>query len=157
MGEEDFLVQSNIQALESLDSTLFGVQLFVYIIALISIIVGGIGIANTMYTSVLERTNDIGIMKAIGATNKMIFTLFFIESGLLGTIGGVIGIIVGVSIAQIATFVGRTVLETSLLSAATSPWLIFGALAFSFTVGTFSGLMPAIKASRLQPVEALRQ
>src|SRR3989338_8246237 len=80
-GEEDFQVESPQQTLEALSSTLFAVQLFVYIIAAISLAVGGIGIMNTMYTSVLERTKEIGIMKSIGARNSAIFTIFFVESG----------------------------------------------------------------------------
>ncbi|MFP4401213.1 MAG: ABC transporter permease, partial [Candidatus Woesearchaeota archaeon] len=87
---KDFNVESAQDTLEMMESTMFGVQLFIYIIAGISLVVGGIGIMNTMYTSVLERTKDIGIMKAIGARNSVIFTLFFIESGLLGSIGGLI-------------------------------------------------------------------
>src|SRR3989338_2290671 len=79
-GEEDFVVESPEQTLKTLDSALFAVQLFISIIAFISIIVGGIGITNTMYTAVLERTKEIGIMKAIGARNSSIFTLFFMES-----------------------------------------------------------------------------
>ncbi|MBU0472471.1 MAG: ABC transporter permease, partial [Nanoarchaeota archaeon] len=106
VGEEDFSVETNESAQKQLQSTLFGVQLFVYIIAGISIVVGGLGIMNTMYTSVLERRRDIGIMKAIGARNKDIFSLFFIESGLLGTIGGLIGLLLGVSLAKGLSFLG---------------------------------------------------
>jgi len=80
-GEEDFTVSSPEETLKSLDSTLFGIQLFIYLIAAISILVGGIGIANTMYTSVLERTRDIGVMKAIGAKDSQITVLFLLESG----------------------------------------------------------------------------
>ena len=98
-GEEDFQVQTPQAMLESLDQTLFAVQLFITIIALISLLVGGIGIMNTMYTAVLERTKEIGIMKAIGARNSTIFTLFFIESGFLGMVGGIIGIILGMIFA----------------------------------------------------------
>ncbi|MBC8494539.1 ABC transporter permease, partial [archaeon] len=154
-GFEDFTVQTNNGALESLKSTLFGVQLFVYIIAGISIVVGGIGIMNTMYTSVLERKREIGIMKAIGAKNRNIFTLFFIESGLLGIVGGIIGIILGVIIAKGLAFAGQQLLNTDLINASISPWLLIGALAFSFIVGTISGLMPAVQASKLNPIDAL--
>ncbi|MBU1201120.1 MAG: ABC transporter permease [Nanoarchaeota archaeon] len=157
IGEEDFSVETNENAVKNLKSTLFAVQLFVYIIAAISIIVGGIGIMNTMYTSVLERTKDIGIMKAIGAKNSTIFTLFFIESGLIGTVGGVAGIIIGVGVAKGLAFIGRTVLDTNLISAHIQPWLLIGALVFSFVVGTISGLLPARKASKMPPVEALRE
>src|SRR3989338_3750541 len=110
-GEEDFQVQSPQQTLEALNSTLFAVQLFVYIIAAISLAVGGIGIMNTMYTSVLERKKEIRIMKSIGARNSAIFTIFFIESGLLGTVGGVIGIALGMSFAYGISFIGRILLD----------------------------------------------
>ncbi len=156
IDEEDFSVETSESALEGLTSTLFGVQLFVYIIAVISIIVGGIGIMNTMYTSVLERTRDIGIMKAIGAKNRTIFTLFFIESGLLGLVGGGAGVIIGSLVAKGAAFAGRVALGTDLLQAQISPMLIIGALLFSFVIGIVSGIVPAMKASKMSPVDALR-
>ena len=156
-GEEDFQVQSPQQTLEALNSTLFAVQLFVYIIAAISLAVGGIGIMNTMYTSVLERTKEIGIMKSIGARNSAIFTIFFIESGLLGTVGGIIGIALGMSFAYGISFVGRLLLGSELIQASVSPLLIFGALVFSFVLGTLFGVLPAYQASKLNPVDSLRE
>ena len=155
-GEEDFIVQSPQAVLESLDSTLFAVQLFVSIIAAISLFVGGIGIMNTMYTSVVERTRHIGIMKSVGAKNSTIFTLFFLESGLLGAAGGVIGIALGMSIAYALAAFGRLALGTELIQAQVSVFLIIGALLFSFILGILSGLLPAVQAARMQPVEALR-
>ncbi len=157
LGEEDFSVQTNENALKNLKSTLFAVQLFVYIIAFISIVVGGIGIMNTMYTSVLERTREIGIMKAIGAKNSTIFGLFFIESGLLGTVGGLVGITVGVLLAKGMEFVGRIALKSSLLRADIQIWVLVGALIFSFVVGTVSGILPAMQASKMNPVDALKE
>ncbi len=155
-GEENFEVQSSQQALEQLNSTLFAVQLFVYIIAGISIVVGGIGITNTMYTAVLERTKEIGIMKSIGARNSMVFTLFFIESGLLGLIGGLIGILLGLSFAYGLSAIGRIVLGSDMIQASVSIWLITGALMFSFAVGLAAGVIPAYQASRKNPVDSLR-
>jgi len=155
-GEEDFTVESPQSILESLDSTLFAVQLFVSIIAAISLFVGGIGIMNTMYTSVVERTRQIGIMKSVGAKNSTIFTLFFLESGLLGAAGGIIGIVLGLIMAYGLAAFGRLVLGTELIQAQVSWTLILGALLFSFVLGTLSGLLPAVQASRMQPVEALR-
>lgn len=156
IGEEDFEVSTPQQALQALDSVLFGVQLFITIIAVISLLVGGIGIMNTMYTSVIERTKEIGIMKSIGAKNSTIFSLFFIESGLLGMIGGLIGIFLGIVIAYGFAFVGRLVLGSDLIQAQVSFGLIIGSLIFSFVLGTFFGVLPAIQASKLQPVESLR-
>ena len=155
-GEEDFSVQTPTSIVESVNTIILGIQIFVYIIAGISILVGGIGIMNTMYTSVLERTKEIGIMKAIGAKNSSIFSLFFIESGLLGTVGGLIGIIIGVSIASGLALVGRLILNTELISAQFSPFLLLGALFGSFIVGSTFGSLPAIRASKLNPVDALR-
>ena len=156
-GEEDFQVQSPQQTLEALNSTLFAVQLLVYIIAAISLAVGGIGIMNTMYTSVLERTKEIGIMKSIGARNSAIFTIFFIESGLLGTVGGVIGIALGMSFAYGISFIGRILLGSELIQASVSPYLVLGALVFSFVLGTLFGVLPAYQASKLNPVDSLRE
>ena len=156
LGEEDFVVASPQQAIESLNSTLFAVQLFVYIIASISLIVGGIGIMNTMYTAVIERTKEIGIMKAIGARNSTIFTLFFIESGFLGFVGGLIGILLGLGIANGMSFIGRQALGSELIQASISAELLIGSMLFSFILGTFFGVMPAIQAAKMHPVDALR-
>jgi len=155
-GEEDFTVNSPENALQTLDSTLFGVQLFISIIAFVAIIVGGIGITNTMYTAVLERTKEIGIMKSIGATNRTIFSLFLLESGLLGMVGGIIGIIGGFLIAFLAAFGGRIALGSDLIQADISLTLVIGALLFSFLIGLISGFIPVYQASKKHPVDALR-
>jgi putative ABC transport system permease protein len=156
LGEEDFVVESPQQTLDQLNDILFGVQLFVTIIAIISLLVGGIGIMNTMYTSVLERRKDIGIMKSIGARNSNIFWLFFIESGYLGLVGGVIGIALGLGLAYGLAAFGRAALGGELIQASVSLELIIGALLFSFILGTIFGTLPAVQASKLQPVESLR-
>ncbi len=155
-GEEDFLVESPENALQTLDSTLFGVQLFISIIAFVSIIVGGIGIANTMYTSVLERTKEIGIMKAIGAKNSTIFTIFFVESGFLGLVGGVIGVILGLILAYSFAFAGRQALGSELIKADVGLGLIVMALMFSVGAGLAAGIVPALQASKKTPVESMR-
>ncbi len=155
-GEEDFAVETPQKILGTINSTLFSVQVFVYVIAAISLLVGGIGIANTMYTSVLERTKEIGIMKSVGAKNSTIFLLFFIESGLLGLIGGIIGIFFGLLIAYGLAFIGGLILGSSLISAKASFALIFGALLFSFVVGLLAGILPAYQAAKKNPVDALR-
>ena len=147
---------SPLPIIGTLNSTLFAVQLFVYIIAAISLAVGGIGIMNTMYTSVLERTKEIGVMKSIGARNSAIFTIFFIESGLLGMVGGIIGIILGLVFAFGLSAIGRVALGSNLIQASISPVLVFGALLFSFVLGTAFGVLPAYQASKLNPVDSLR-
>ncbi len=155
-GEEDFRVETAQNVVENLNNILLSVNIFVWIIAGISLVVGGIGIMNTMYTSVLERTKEIGIMKAIGAKNSTIFTLFFIESGFLGSVGGVIGISLGMFLAVSLAAAGRAALGSDLIAAHFSPALIFGALLFSFSVGAIFGVMPAYSASKLHPVDAMR-
>jgi len=124
-------------------------------IAAISLLVGGIGVMNTMYTAVLERTREIGVMKAVGAKNGQILSLFLIESGLLGLVGGALGTLVGIGISLLA---GRFIDQALSVPFAPSfqPGLIIGAIAFSFVLGSISGVLPARQASRLQPVEALR-
>ena len=155
-GEEDFRVQTSEQLAETFNS-IFGIVQAVFIgIAAISLVVGGVGIMNTMYTAVLERTREIGIMKAVGARNSDILTLFLIESGTLGLIGGVIGIILGILLGMGASFFAGQALGTNLLKAYFPAYLIVGALLFSFAVGCASGVLPAIQASKLKPVDALR-
>jgi len=156
VGEEDFEVTSPQNTLRTIGDTLFAVQLFVYIIAGISLLVGGIGIMNTMYTAVLERTKEIGIMKSIGAQNYVIFTLYFIESGLMGILGGIIGILLGMGLASGLAFVGRMALGSNLIQASFSPFILFGALLFSFLLGSVAGLTPALGAAKMNPVNALR-
>jgi len=112
-GEEDFTVQSPQTLLAALDQTLFAVQLFISIIAAISLIVGGIGIMNTMYTSVLERTKEIGIMKAIGARNSTIFSLFAFESGMLGMVTS--PVVFGFTIVVSCIFMTRSGISPTLI------------------------------------------
>ena len=156
-GEEDFSVQSPEQQLKDLNAILFAVQFFLYSIAAISLIVGGIGIANTMYTSVIERTKQIGIMKSIGAQKNDIFTIFLIESGFLGLVGGILGIFIGLGFAYVAQVAAQSFTGTDLIKM-TVPWVLpAGALAFSFVIGSIAGLMPALHAAKLKPVDALNE
>ncbi|MFH0979168.1 MAG: ABC transporter permease [Candidatus Woesearchaeota archaeon] len=156
-GKEDFTVQTPTQSVQSLESILSYAQWFLVGIAFISIVVGGVGIMNTMYTAVLERRKEIGIMKSVGAKNSQVFQLFFIESGLIGMLGGMIGVILGIFLSQIIVMVMGWMLGSGVLKAEYSPWLIIGALAFSFVVGTAAGTLPASQAAKLHPVDALRK
>jgi len=108
-----------------------------------------------MYTSVLERTREIGVMKAIGARNSHIMSLFLIEAGILGMVGGSIGIVIGLGLGKAVEYLADTQLSTGLIKANTSPELILTALAFSFLVGCLSGVLPARAAAKQNPVEAL--
>src|SRR4030065_2538855 len=103
IGEEDFEVSTPESSMKTVNSVLGAIQAFIIIIASISILVGSIGIVNTMTTSVLERKKEIGIMKAIGSRNSQIFMQFFIESGFLGLTGGLFGAIFGVLVGYAGT------------------------------------------------------
>jgi len=153
--EEDFSVQTAEQMIAQLNTILGVVTIFVVGIAAISLIVGGIGIMNTMYTTVLERTKEIGIMKSIGARNSNILLLFLFESGILGLAGGLVGVLIGLGISKVGEIVAQQ-LGADIFRASFSPLLIFGALLFSYLVGTLSGILPARQASRMNPVDALR-
>lgn len=154
-GEEDFVVQTPQATLSTLDDVLFGVQVFIVIVASISILVGALGIVNTMLTAVLERRSQIGIMKAIGAKNYDIFMLFFFESGMLGLIGGLIGVVLGSSLSYMGTLA-----INGFVGSSTAPninmILIISALLGSFLIGSIAGIIPAMRAARQHPVDALR-
>ncbi|MFH1326786.1 MAG: ABC transporter permease [archaeon] len=156
LGEESFTVETPLQALESVSNILNIVNIIVIGIAAISLFVGGIGIANTMYTSVVERTNEIGIMKAIGAKNKDVLYIFLIEAGLLGLVGGIVGALIGLGGALGISNIANQALGGDLFVVAVSFPLLIGAISFSFLVGIISGILPAIQASKLNVVDALR-
>jgi len=155
-GEETFNIQTFEKLLETFQKVFSVVQGVLVGIAAISLLVGGVGIMNTMYTAVLERTKEIGTMKAVGAKNSDILLIFLFESGLLGLIGGLIGIVIGVGLGKGAEYIARMALGVSLFRASFPLWLIFGALVFSFVIGSASGILPAIQAAKLKPVDALR-
>jgi len=157
LGEEDFSVQTPTQSIGAVNTILDIINLIVSGIAAISLLIGGIGIANTMFTSVLERTKEIGIMKAIGAKNKDIMFVFVIESALLGLVGGIIGSIIGLALAFLASSLASAALGGLELKVTISYSLLFMAIGFSLIIGLFSGLVPAFQASKLNPVEALRK
>ena len=156
-GKEDFQVQTAAQTLDTFKTVLSIVTAVLVGIAAISLLVGGIGIMNTMYTAVMERTNEIGVMKAIGAKNSDVLTIFLVEAGLLGTLGGGIGIALGIGFSKLVEVIATVTLGTTLIQAHFPWYLILGSLLFSFGIGSLAGTFPAMQASRLPPVEALRQ
>jgi len=110
-----------------------------------------------MFTSVLERTREIGVMKAIGAQNKDILTIFLIEAGLLGLVGGMFGVAFGMGIAKAVEYVAVNQLASGGLLRVIFPYyLIIGCLTFAFFAGAISGFWPAWKATKIKPVDALR-
>jgi len=155
-GEENFEVSTPEAMLSTVNQILIGVQIFLAIIASLSILVGAIGIANTMATSVLERRKEIGIMKAIGARNKDIFYQFFVEAGLLGFIGGIIGIIFGLGAGYFGVYAIKEFLGVS-AKITLNYLLILFTLILSFLIGSLSGITPALHAANQNPVEALTE
>jgi putative ABC transport system permease protein len=155
-GKEDFSVDTSKQLMDSFNVILNAVQFVILGIAAISLIVGGIGIMNTMYTSVLERTKDIGIMKAVGAKNSDILLIFLMEAGLLGLAGGAIGLGLGVLLAKLVENVAVVAMKTTLLKPQFSLLLIIGSLIFSFFVGIISGVFPARQAARMKATESIQ-
>ena len=148
-GEEDFTVMTQDDLLGLVSQFLNMATALVSAIAAISVIVGGIGIMNIMLVAVTERTREIGIRKAVGATNGAILSQFLIESIVITSLGGAIGLVL--------TFIIGAVIKvkTSLTPAITPEILIF-AVALSIGVGIIFGLVPALRAARKNPVEALR-
>jgi putative ABC transport system permease protein len=154
--EEDFSVIT-AEKMGEIANTILGVIQFVIIaFAGVAILVGGIGIMNSMFTSVRERTKEIGIMKAIGATNSAILQIFLFESGILGVIGGVGGTLTGGALAKGIEWYGQ-VNPMFYFTASITPGLIIFGLFFSFAIGCSAGFFPAKAAAQLKPVEALRR
>ena len=154
-GKEDFSVQSYADLLESFMIVLDIIIGFILLIAFISIVVSAVNTANTMITSVLERFKEIGVLKSIGARNSEIFKIFLFESGFLGFVAGVIGVLVGWG----ATNLGAGILDNigyGFLSPHYS-WVLFvGCILFATLTGAISGMIPAWRASKINAVDALR-
>jgi putative ABC transport system permease protein len=151
---KDFSVTSNKQSQETRAAAMSSMNMFLLAIAAVSLIVGAIGIANTMFTSVLEKTKEIGIMKAIGARNKDILLIFLLNSAFIGLVGGLIGIILGTILSGLLpSLFGTTPMTRDTLVTLNS---VVIAISVSVTVGIVAGIIPAYKGSKLRPVDALR-
>jgi putative ABC transport system permease protein len=149
-GEEDFTITSQESMIEVLDRIIGVVTSAVGAIGGISLVVGAIGILTMMWISVNESTAEIGLLRALGARRSQVLGLFLLQAGLLATAGGAIGVAAGIGLGQALrlAFPG--------LPVSTLPEYVLAALALSFTVGLLSGALPARRAARLDPVEALR-
>ncbi len=146
---DSFQIRNMADIKNTLETTTKTMSLLLGTIAAISLLVGGIGIMNIMLVSVTERTREIGLRKAIGATNKDIMVQFIVEAVLMSFIGGVAGILLGSGISVLITLLAGWTVRISSLS-------IILATGFSLIVGMVFGLWPAQKASKLDPIEALR-
>jgi putative ABC transport system permease protein len=154
-GKEDFYVASFQDLIKTYSSALNIIIGFIILIALISVFVSAINTANTMITSVLERRREIGVIKSIGARNSEIFKIFLFESSFLGFIAGCLGVLLGfifvIVTGQILTNLGWGFLQPAY------PWYLFlGCILFAVLTGAISGVLPAINASRVNPVDSLR-
>jgi len=148
-SQADFSISSSSDLIETVSDVTATFTTLLTGIAAISLVVGGIGIMNIMLVTVTERTREIGIRKALGAKRKIIVAQFLTEAIILTIIGGIIGVIMGISISAIVTNYMNLPSIISIKS-------IGLAVAVSCTIGIIFGWYPAQKASKLQPIEALR-
>src|SRR3989344_1789614 len=146
--ERDYSVVNPKTIQASVNEVIGLLTLFLGAIAGISLVVGGLAIASAMFTSVIERTKEIGILKSVGATNGDIMKLFVIEAGAIGGIGGAVGAALGVGIVYLVSLFG--------LPAAINPLIALFGFFFAIAVGLASGYIPAKSAAKLSPVDALR-
>jgi len=147
LKQDDFSVLDTGSIISVISQVLGVLTIALAGIAAISLIVGGIGIMNIMLVSVTERTKEIGLRKAVGATPKIIMIQFLIESTVISVAGGIIGIILGV---------GGSLAMKSFLPTSVSFWSILLAFSVSVIIGVVFGVMPAARAARLNPIQALR-
>jgi putative ABC transport system permease protein len=147
-SKDDFTVTTALSMQSTISAMTSTLTLFLGGIASVALIVGGIGTANTMFMSVLEQTRQIGVYKSLGMTGGDVTMLFVLEACIIGTVGGILGVLLSVAISSIVTSFGLPVNITVGLA-------LFG-IGFSAIVGIISGLIPARNASSIPPVEALR-
>ncbi len=149
-NNEDFTVITQDSMLSTVDTIMNMMTVVLAGIAAISLLVGGIGIMNIMLVSIRERTREIGIRKAVGATRRDILIQFLIESATLSSTGGIIGITIGIA----GGFIIQSLISGFHISI--TPWSVLLAFFFSAFVGIFFGVYPAYKAAQLDPIESLR-
>lgn len=152
--DRDFSVMASKSMAESVTEMMGSMTLFLGAIAAVSLLVGSVGIANTMFTSVLEKTKEIGTMKAIGAKNRDILMIFLFNSAMVGLVGGILGIMLGwIVSAGLQAMMGSDMAGGG---AGVSPLLMIEGLVLAVVIGIISGVVPAYRASKLKPVDALR-
>jgi putative ABC transport system permease protein len=157
MGFTTFSILDASRSLQQVFKVLYA---FLGIFGSLALAVASIGIVNTLVMAILERRREIGIMKAIGASDADVRKLFFAEAGAMGIFGGVIGVILGWAIGQVINFGTNIYLKSQSIPPehfwAVPWWLVVFAIGFAFVVSLVSGLYPAGRAARLDPVQALR-
>ncbi|WP_127836904.1 ABC transporter permease [Clostridium prolinivorans] len=146
---QSYRVMNQTSLLETANSTTESMTAMLSGIAAISLIVGGIGIMNIMLVSVIERTREIGIRKAIGAKRRVILLQFLIEASTISSLGGIAGVLIG----YLGSYIGLKYFETTIVISGN---VVIAAFAFSVIVGIVFGIYPANKASKLNPIDALR-
>jgi len=146
---DDFRISNQVDVINTFSGVVSLFTVLVGAIAGISLVVGGIGIANIMLVSVVERTREIGIRKAIGATNQAILSQFLTEAIVVSLVGGAIGVAIGIGLALAASTLFKFPFVVSI-------WSIVAGLSLAFTVGLIAGVIPARNAARLDPIAALR-
>jgi len=151
--DRDFSVTASKSMADSVTEMMSSMTLFLGAIAAVSLLVGSVGIANTMFTSVLEKTKEIGTMKAIGAKNRDILMIFLFNSAMVGLVGGILGIILGAFVSSgLQAMMGGGMTSGNGLSIS----LMVEGLTLAVFIGVISGVVPAYRASKLRPVDALR-
>lgn len=156
---KDFTISSVKATQETISSMLSSMTLFLGAIAAISLIVGAIGIANTMFTTVLQKTKEIGIMKAVGAKNRTIMLIFLFNSAMIGLVGGILGGVLGIILSSwVPIMLGAASIMPGRFGLTTlvTPELVGFVIGFSIFIGLVSGAIPAYRASKMNPVDALR-
>ncbi len=135
-------------------------NVFLGIFGSLALVVASLGIINTLVMAILERRREIGVLKALGASDRDVRKLFFAEAGAMGLAGGLLGVLIGWLIGQAITVGTNIYLHRrdlpSIRISAVPWWMVGGAIAFSIAVSLAAGLYPASRAARLDPVEALR-
>jgi putative ABC transport system permease protein len=164
---EGYYAWSARSILESINLLFFIIQAVLGGIGAIALLVAAIGIANTMVMSILERTREIGLMKAVGATNRDVMSVFLGEAGAIGLLGGIGGILFGIGAAKLIDLIAVSYINSQTAASGGTieeaftivnipVWLPLFALVFSLVIGVLSGIYPALRAVQLDPVAALK-
>ncbi|MBD3331198.1 FtsX-like permease family protein [Candidatus Peregrinibacteria bacterium] len=152
--KDDFVVRTLDDSMEIIDTVTNGISILLFLLAAISLVVGGVGIMNVMYVSVTERTHEIGLKKAVGAAPAAIKFQFIFEAVLISLLGGILGVLLGAGISWLVSFIANLVnFEWPFVI---SSFMIIFALSISVILGITFGYAPAQKAASLNPIDALK-